>query len=95
MKSRRRSGGGRKIVNHSLRGTDGLPHWFTRPSPAYEMQRTLFPEEPTTVLAALRVSDDELARWNAKRWVSFGPQRIERMEPWHVHEVQFVRDVVR
>lgn len=83
------------MVHDSRGGTEGLPHWFTKPGPASDEQRTLFPEEPSVVLATLDVSEDELARWHARHWVSFGPERTERLEPWDVHEIQFVRDVVR
>lgn len=76
-------------------GAGGLFPWFSKPKPASELQPTLFPEELPAVLARLRVSEDDLARWHEQRWVSFGPKRSEPLEPWDVHQIQFVRDVVR
>ncbi len=82
-------------MNDSAQGSDQLPPWFERPRPETICQATLFPDPLPEVLAALRVSSDELMRWHERGWVSFGPVRSSRLEPWDVNEIRFVGDVVR
>jgi hypothetical protein len=83
-------------MNDDFRGgPDRLPPWFLKPQPASETQPTLFPEKLSVVLAKLRVSEDDLARWHERQWISFGPSRKAPLETYDVHQVQFVRDVVR
>jgi hypothetical protein len=74
---------------------EALPAWFTRPKPLDVWQTSLFAEQLNDVLAALRVSPDELARWSDRGWVSFGPEFSDRLEQPHVDEIRFVRDVTR
>jgi len=72
-----------------------LPPWFERPISSDDRQHTLFQRPLPGVLAELHVSADELQRWHAVEWVSFGPDRPEPLEHRHVNEIRFVRDVVR
>lgn len=72
-----------------------LPAWFQRPRPACSHQRYLFGEKMQDVLAELRVSTDELARWHTQGFVSFGPEPSRELEPYAIDEIRFVRDVVR
>jgi hypothetical protein len=74
---------------------DNLPPWFARVTPVESAQCSLFPDELPVVLAALRVSEDALARWHKQGWVSFGPDRQTSLELQDVNEIRFVRDVVR
>ena len=75
--------------------SDNLPPWFERVTPVRDAQRSLFTDELAVVLAALRVSEDELGRWHNQGWVSFGPGRQTSLEAHDVNEIRFVRDVVR
>ena len=75
--------------------SDNLPPWFGRVSSVESAQGSLFADELPVVLAALRVSEDALARWHKQGWVSFGPDRQSALEPQDVNEIRFVRDVVR
>ena len=72
-----------------------LPMWFERPRPASTRQRYLFGLKVSEVLAGLRVSTDELARWHKQGLVSFGPEPSRELEPCAIDEIRFVRDVVR
>ena len=72
-----------------------LPPWFERPRPELTRQLTLFAAAIPEVLASLRVSTNELARWHNQGWKSFGSERTSELQPWDVGEIQFVRDVVR
>jgi hypothetical protein len=72
-----------------------LPEWFMRPVSAGAHQVTLFPDQLDEVLADLRISTDDLCRWHARGWVSFGPDFNEAVQPWDLNELRFVRDVVR
>lgn len=72
-----------------------LPPWFVRPQPVDCGQSTLFPRSLPAALASLSVSPDELGLWHGKGWVSFDQHRSNPLEEWDVHEIQFVRDVVR
>jgi hypothetical protein len=50
------------------------------------------------VLAQLAVSEDDLARWHEKGWVSFGPQpdfEVDIFDGPHLRELSFVRDISR
>jgi hypothetical protein len=72
-----------------------LPPWFERPQTVTPWQESLFTDRLDEVLAALRVSSDDLARWRDRRWVSFGPDFTEGLEEPHVNEIRFVRDIAR
>jgi hypothetical protein len=75
--------------------SETLPRWFSRPAPVDGLQASLFTEELDAVLAALRVSRDELARWHARGWTSIGPDYDNELEQEQVNEIRFVRDVSR
>ena len=84
-----------KESSSRLRQPDYLPDWFVRPTQRTCVQSTLFPEEVGDVLVRLKVSRDELDRWFAYGWVSFGPDVEHKLEPDEVDEIVFVRDLVR
>lgn len=72
-----------------------LPAWFERPTSAGSIQRSFFPENIHDVLARLKVSPDELARWRQHGWISFDVQTAYQLESAQVGELTFVRDVAR
>lgn len=72
-----------------------LPRWFRRPTLRSGYQPSLFPEVVRDVLARLKVSPDELTRWHQDEWISFDLESAPLLEPVHVGEIIFVRDVVR
>jgi len=74
---------------------DGLPPWFKRPESQSGLQASLFPEDVHDVLARLKISSDDLARWHQYGWVSFGTNTADHLEPAQIDELVFVRDVVR
>ena len=82
-------------MNDSTNEPAELPPWFERPRPELTRQLTLFAAAVSEILASLRVSTDELARWHNKGWMSFGPERTSELQPGDVGEIRFVRDVVR
>lgn len=75
--------------------SETLPSWFKRPASVHPIQPSLFTERLDAVLAGLRVSRDELARWHQRGWVSIGPDCDDELEQTHVNELRFVRDVIR
>ena len=83
------------MIHNSPYDRDHLPPWFQRPYSSMCRQSTLFTDELPDVLATLCVSPDDLTRWHARGWVSFGPELSSGLESWHVNEIRFVRDVVR
>lgn len=77
------------------RGVDELPPSLKRPASVHDVQQSLFTERLDAVLAGLKVSRDELARWNERGWTSIGPDCDDELEQAQVNEIRFVRDVTR
>ena len=75
--------------------SETLPRWFKRPAPVDPVQASLFAERLDTVLAALRVSRDELARWYQRGWTSIDPECTGELEQPQADEIRFMRDVLR
>jgi hypothetical protein len=77
---------------------DDLPRWFKRPRPVEIFQLSLFQITLKDALVRLRISEDELSRWNSKGWVSFDgsvdSQLNEHDDPL-IFQLIFVRDIVR
>ena len=78
-----------------VRKDDDLPAWFVRPKKRGGIQATLFPEDVHEVLARLKISPDDLARWDQNEWVSFDSNTTHLLGPEQIHEIIFVRDLVR
>ena len=77
-----------------------LPSWFERPVPDAETskQRCLFTTTLHKELACLRVSADEVVRWQGQGWVSVdasADSEIDQFNDPKIREIAFVRDVVR
>lgn len=80
---------------HSYRDPE-LPKCWERPWPEPELQACLFGDDPTDqVLANLKVSRDEVKRWQEKSWVSFDIDETDTLDRFHSGELEFVRDVAR
>lgn len=75
-----------------------LPRWFIRPSPTTCQQRSLFRYPLNVVLARLRISTDDLARWHSNGWLSFDgsdTMEVDDFEDPRVWELDIVREIVR
>lgn len=72
-----------------------LPEWFQRPRPTMSLQTSLFPPRLEEELVAVHVSADDVERWRSKGWLSFGLDVGDDFRESHIHELVFVRDVVR
>ena len=75
-----------------------LPAWYKRPAPEPMEQCHLFAASPDAlqdILARLTISGDDLTRWHEQGLVSFDLAIRTPIEPWHLNELRFVRDVVR
>lgn len=83
------------MPGNQARDPSGVPSCFVRPQSDSMVQRSLFPEDLSVVLARLSVSGDELGRWHERGWLSFGPNRTAPLETWDVNEIRFVRDITR
>lgn len=81
-----------------MKKTEQLPNGLKRPTPNDPVQGCLFHKPFASVLADLRVSIDELARWHAKGWLSFdgtGISEVDEFDDARTWELTVVRDVVR
>lgn len=79
-------------------GMLGLPYWLTRPAPHTKTQPSLFRISLDEALMRLRISPDELTRWHAKGWTSFGASGgldVDEFDDPKTWELCFVRDIVR
>ncbi|MGB9623960.1 MAG: hypothetical protein ACPMAQ_03790 [Phycisphaerae bacterium] len=72
---------------------DELPSGLVRP--IQQNQRTLFPQPVEEVLAALKVSRDEIARWHKLGWLSLSPKASGNLDEPEWFELEFVRDLAR
>ena len=72
-----------------------LPPWFKRPRSREVNQRSLFPACLTEILVDMDVSSDDLRRWHEKKWISFDPELMVKLETEQEREIRFVRNVVR
>lgn len=70
-----------------------LPECWSRPTP--DLQRTLFSEATDQVLASLKVSRDDVLRWQANGWISFSIDEMDGLDWPHANEIEFVRNVAR
>ena len=66
---------------------------WCRPSP--DTQPRLFHVSVTEGLAELRVSRDEVRRWQQQGWISFDIQAMIQLEDQDRWEIEFVRDIAR
>ena len=77
---------------------DDLPRWFKRPRPVKIFQQSLFQITLNDALARLRISEDDLSRWNSKGWVSFDGSvdcKLNEYDDPLIFNLTFVRDIVR
>jgi hypothetical protein len=81
--------------DYKIWASQGLPKWFERPKSRRLVQASLFAEDIHDVLAQLKVSPDELTRWQGNGWISFDSQTSYRLEPDEIGTLVFVRDMVR
>jgi len=58
-------------------------------------QAGLFDQPLDKVLFQLRISTEEFHRWRMAGWVSEDIEKLDRLTDDHVHEIEFVRDVLR
>jgi len=70
-----------------------LPECWSRPYP--DFQRTLFAEATDQALAALKVSRDDVRRWQSLGWISFDVDGMDCLDWPHTSEIQFVRNIAR
>lgn len=78
--------------------SDELPRWFKRPRPVEIFQRSLFIITLKDALVRLRISEDELSRWNSKGWVSSDGSvdlQLNEYDDPLIFKLTFVRDIVR
>ena len=77
---------------------EDLPIWFKRPRPVRMFQQSLFQITLKDALVRLRISEDDLSRWNTKGWVSFDGAVDARLNDYDdplIFNLTFVRDIVR
>lgn len=76
-----------------------LPQWFESPLPERDScQRSLFRTTLHKIIAAERVSVDDMRRWKAADLLSFDAELDSEIDEFHdpkTHELQFIRDLVR
>lgn len=70
-----------------------LPECWSRPYP--DSQRTLFAEATDQALAALKVSRDDVRRWQALGWISFDVDEMDCIDWPYISEIEFVRNIAR
>lgn len=70
-----------------------LPECWSRPTP--DVQRTLFSDATDQVLAALKVSRDDVKRWQSHGWISFDIDKTDSLDWSHGSEIEFVRNIAR
>lgn len=67
-----------------------LNGWFR---PRQTTQRTLFPEARDGFLARIRLSLDELERWQERGWLSFDARSMTELDEPETTEILFVRNL--